>query len=58
MNKSYNLMYVPYYAVDFYKFAGEGEKYATRAEKWHLAPEIRELWQVMEKINRKLEDRR
>jgi hypothetical protein len=40
--------------VHFYKFAGEGEACATRPEEWHLAPGIKELWEVLERINRRL----
>lgn len=38
--------------VHFYKFSEEGEKYATKPEEWHLAPEVREVWEVIERVNR------
>ena len=42
--------------VHFYRFTGEGEMYATRSDEWHLAPEVREVWEVLERVNRKTED--
>jgi len=44
-------------AVQFYQFVGEGEKYATKPEEWHLAPEAGEVWEVLKKVNRKIERR-
>ena len=38
--------------VWFYKFLGEGEKYATKPEEWKLKPEIKKLWGVLEEINK------
>lgn len=38
--------------VYLYKFIGEGERYATRPEEWHLHPKLARLWQVLEEINR------
>ncbi|MCL6622344.1 MAG: hypothetical protein K6T55_09610 [Syntrophobacterales bacterium] len=38
--------------VYLYKFIRDGERYATRPEEWHLHPKLRQLWQVLEEINR------
>jgi len=38
--------------VHFYKFVGDGEKYTTKPEEWHLAPEARDVWEILEKVNR------
>jgi hypothetical protein len=40
--------------VYLYQFINEGEKYATRPEEWQLHPEIRRLWECLERINAKL----
>jgi ribosomal protein S18 acetylase RimI-like enzyme len=37
--------------VHFYRFINDGEKYATKPEEWDLLPEIRELWEYLEKTN-------
>ncbi len=37
--------------VHCYRFIRNGEDYATRPEEWSLAPEFRELWDVLERIN-------
>jgi len=42
--------------VHFYKFVNEGAQYATRPEEWRLAPEVREVWEVLEQVNQKIED--
>ena len=41
--------------VHFYHFSGEGESYATKPEEWHLAPPVKEVWDVLEKVNRDIE---
>ncbi len=43
--------------VHFYKLAKTGEKYATKPEEWHLAPEAKEVWDVLERVNRKIANR-
>jgi len=43
--------------VHFYQFVGEGEKYTTKPEEWHLAPEAKDVWDVLERVNRKIERR-
>ena len=37
--------------VHFYKLVGDGEKYATKPAEWRLSPEVKELWEIMERIN-------
>jgi len=41
-------------AVHCYRFVRNGEAYATPPEEWSLAPEFRELWEVLERINKKI----
>ncbi len=43
--------------VYIYNFIGEGEEYSTKPEEWMLSPEIRELWEALEKINRKIQEK-
>lgn len=43
--------------VHVYRFVGEGEAYATRPEEWSLLPELRELWECLERVNRKLAEK-
>jgi len=43
--------------VHFYQFVGEGENYATKSEEWHLAPEAKEVWEVLERVNREIDRR-
>ncbi|MBW1982833.1 MAG: hypothetical protein JRJ12_16645 [Deltaproteobacteria bacterium] len=43
--------------VHFYRFVGEGEEYVTRPEEWHLAPEVKEVWEVLERVNWRIEER-
>jgi hypothetical protein len=43
-------------AVHFYKFVNNGARYATRPEEWHMAPEVREVWEALEQVNQKIED--
>lgn len=40
--------------VHCYYFPHDGEEFTTKPEEWSLAPEFRELWQVLERINRKI----
>ena len=42
--------------VHFYKFVGKGAYYATKPEEWSLAPEVREVWEVLERVNQRIED--
>jgi len=37
--------------VHFYRFLNGGEKYSTAPEEWDLLPEIKELWNYLEKVN-------
>lgn len=37
--------------VHFYRFLNDGDKISTRPEEWDLLPEVRELWDFIEKIN-------
>jgi hypothetical protein len=43
--------------VHFYHFAGEGESHATKPEEWHLAQPVREVWDVIERVNWDVEGR-
>ena len=40
--------------VHCYRFVHSGEEYATKPDEWSLAPEFKELWGVLERINSKL----
>ena len=40
--------------VHCYYFPHRGEEFATRPEEWSLAPEFREVWEVLERINSKI----
>jgi hypothetical protein len=40
--------------VHCYRFVRNGEEYATKPEEWSLAPELKELWGVLERINKKI----
>lgn len=40
--------------IHCYRFVRNGEAYATMPEEWSLAPEFRELWEVIERINKKI----
>ncbi len=40
--------------VHCYFFPHDGHEYATQSEEWSLAPEFRELWKVLERINTKI----
>jgi hypothetical protein len=42
--------------VHFYRFANKGEEHATKPEEWHLAPEVREVWEAIDRVNQKIED--
>jgi hypothetical protein len=42
--------------VHFYKFVKDGAQYATKPEEWHMAPEVREVWEALERVNQKIED--
>jgi hypothetical protein len=39
--------------VHCYRFVHDGEDYVTKPEEWSLAPEYLELWEVLERINKK-----
>ena len=40
--------------IHCYRFVRNGKAYATKPEEWRLAPEFRELWEVIERINKKI----
>jgi len=48
---------IRYREVYFYQFVGDGEKYTTKPEEWHLAPEAREVWEVLKRVNQRIEHR-
>jgi len=54
-----NLIYetIRYCEVYFCQFVGDGEKYTTKPEEWHLALEAREVWEVLERVNQRIEHR-
>jgi hypothetical protein len=37
--------------IHFYRFLNGGEKYSNQPEEWDLLPEVKELWDCMERIN-------
>ena len=37
--------------IHFYRFLNNGDKYSTKPEEWELLPEIKDLFDYMEKIN-------
>jgi len=37
--------------VHFYRLLNDGEKYSVTPEEWDLLPEVKELWDCMERIN-------
>jgi len=37
--------------IHFYRFLNAGENFSTRPGEWDLMPEVKELWDFMEKIN-------
>ncbi len=37
--------------VHFYRFLNDGGRYATKPEEWDLLPEIKDLWDYLEKVN-------
>jgi len=42
--------------VYMYRFINKGEEYATKPEEWSLADEVKEVWECLEKINKKIEE--
>ena len=40
--------------VHCYRFVRNGEDYATLPEEWSLTPEFHELWEVLQRINKKI----
>lgn len=40
--------------IHCYYFLHDAEEYATKPDEWSLAPEFKELWQVMDRINKKI----
>lgn len=38
-------------AVHLYRFLNDGDRISTKPEEWDLLPEVKELWEFMEKIN-------
>ena len=43
--------------IYMYRFIGEGEEYATKPEEWILAPELKELWNCIERVNQKIAEK-
>lgn len=43
--------------IYMYTFTGEGEEYATKPEEWALAPEFKELWNYIERLNQKIAEK-
>jgi hypothetical protein len=43
--------------IHCYRFVRNGKEYATLPEEWSLAPEFRGLWEVLERINKKIEQK-
>ncbi|MFQ6051261.1 MAG: hypothetical protein ACE5K4_06165 [Candidatus Hydrothermarchaeota archaeon] len=43
--------------VYVYSFIGQGEDYSTKPDEWVLYPEVRELWEEIEKINQKIQEK-
>ncbi|ROQ92076.1 hypothetical protein [Desulfosoma caldarium] len=37
--------------VHFYRLTKRALDYVTRPEEWHLAPEVKKVWEVLEKVN-------
>ncbi len=40
--------------IHCYYFLANVEDYATKPDEWSLAPELKELWEVMQRINKKI----
>ena len=40
--------------IHCYYFLKDAKKYLTKPEEWSLAPEFKELWNVLDRINRKI----
>lgn len=40
--------------VYMYSLVGKGAEHATKPEEWSMAPEVRELWEHIERVNRKI----
>lgn len=38
--------------IHFYRFLNNGEKFSNLPEEWDLLPEVKELWDCMERINK------
>ncbi len=43
--------------IYMYSLTGKGEEYATKPEEWILAPEFRELWNCIERLNQKIAEK-
>ncbi len=43
--------------VHAYLFANEGERFVTRPEEWSLTPEMREIWETLDRVNKKIAQR-
>ena len=43
--------------VYMYRFINRGEEYVTKPEEWSLADEVREAWECLERVNRKIEEK-
>ena len=44
-------------AIHCYYFLNDAREYLTKPEEWSLAPEFKELWDVLDRINRKIAKR-
>lgn len=44
--------------VYLYRFINDGQLFATHPEEWHLHPDIRRLWEVLEDINRRISEKK
>lgn len=42
--------------VHFYRFTADGEAHSTKPDEWRLAPEVREVWRILEHVNRSSAD--
>lgn len=41
--------------VHFYHFGGDGEAVSTKPEEWRLAAPVKEVWDVLQRVNREAE---
>jgi hypothetical protein len=43
--------------VHFYRFTKEGEEVSTKPKEWRLAPEVKEVWDLLKNVNQKITER-